>query len=200
MPPSSSSITRPWRIWRRGTSAPRPSHAAAVQPGAVPQGPERTPTVRPSSRRVAPPVVLCPQRSAGRGRGAGVSGRSAAAASGKSSSGCCSSIRMPIWRPSRGGARRCRLGMGMSPATSRWSTFSPLPAWIPSVAASRNWRAVLLAIRHPRLCPPSPQDTPEALLSPMPRRLSKPRSNVLRAAPAGLPRRAGGAAQAGDKA
>ena len=47
---------------------------------------------------------------------------------------------------------------------------------------------------------PSPQGTPEALPSPMPRRLSRPRYTWLRAAPAGLPQRAGGAANVGGPA
>ena len=47
---------------------------------------------------------------------------------------------------------------------------------------------------------PAPPGTLEALPSPIPRRLSRPRSTLLRAAPAGLPQRAGGAASAGGKA
>ena len=72
------------------------------------------------------------------GKVACVWGRLVAASWGKSSSGCCNSTSVPIWRPIRGGNRRCRTGVVKSPATSRWSTFSPLPAWIPSAAVSKS--------------------------------------------------------------
>ena len=65
----------------------------------------------------------------------------------------------------------------------------------------------LLSVCHPvghRLsqppCPrPAPQGTAEALPSPMPSRWSRPRYPWLRAAPAGRPQRAGGAARAGAR-
>src|SRR5215471_14799207 len=53
---------------------------------------------------------------------------------------------------------------------------------------------------QPPFLRPSPQVTSEALPSPMPSRLSRPRYPVLRAAPTGRPQRAGGAARAGGTA
>ena len=94
----------------------------------------------------------------------------------------------------------------LAPARARQETFD----WVASayavarglvgdVRAATGCRT-LLSVCHPvcnRLSQPpfprsSPQVTSEALPSPMPRRLSRPRSTVLRAAPAGLPQRAGG--------
>jgi hypothetical protein len=68
MPPSSSSITRPWRIWRRGTSAPRPTRCsaplAAIASGALPLAlPQRNllrhlPWSLPSGQRIARAMQL----------------------------------------------------------------------------------------------------------------------------------------------